>query len=137
MNLPLTVPFSDTGEHHGIINKLSKTYNIDLLGENYLSLSSSEYLSGDIKTLVNHGTGHYRSKSDGSNTYIEITFIKGYIYPTGYSLKGARGSGFCFSKSWIVYGIYEGDENKEEKWEIIGENDTTQSTYCQTVNDVY
>ena len=25
------------------------------------------------------------------------------------------------------------DENKEENWDLLGENDTTQSTYCQTL----
>ena len=36
MYLPLTVPFSNTGEHHGIINKLTKTNRVDLLAEKYV-----------------------------------------------------------------------------------------------------
>ena len=131
MYLPLTVPFSNTGEHHGIINKLTKTYGVDLLAEKYVELSSSPRFTGEINTLVNHGTGHYQSKSDGSSTYIQISFLKGYIFPTGYTLKGPTGSDYAFSKSWYVYGIHEDDEKNEEKWELLGENDTTQSTYCQ------
>ena len=88
MYLPITVPFSNTGEHHGIINKLTKTYGVDLLAEKYVELSSSTYYTGEIETLVNHGTGHYQSQSDGTSTYIEISFIKGFIYPDGYTLKG-------------------------------------------------
>ena len=131
--LPLTVPFSATGKHHGIINVLNKTHGIDLISENYLSLSSSPRYTGDIKTLVNHGTGHYQSGSDGTSTYIQISFLKGYIFPTGYTLKGKTG-GYHYPKSWYIYGIHEGDENNEGKWDILGINDTTHSTYCQILS---
>ena len=131
MPLPITLPFSDTGEHHGIINTLSKSYGIDLLGQNWVSLSSSEIYTGEINTLVNHGTGHYQSRDTSKkNTYIQVSFLKGFIFPTGYTLKGVKG-GYSYSKSWYVYGIHEGDESDESKWDILGVNDTTQSTYCQ------
>ena len=130
--LPLTVPFGSTGEHHGIINKLSKTHNVDLLGENYISLSSSSTRSGKIETLVNHGTGFYQSQSDGSSTYVQISCSKGYIFPTGYTLKGLTG-GYRYAKTWYLYGIHEGDENNEEKWDTLDISDTTQSTFCQTL----
>lgn len=132
MHLPITVPFSNTGEHHGIINKLNKEYKIDLLGEKYLSLSSSKDFTGTISSLVNHGTGYYQSQSDGSSTYIQISFLNGYIFPTGYTLKGSTSVGF-YSKSWYVYGIHDGDEKTEGRWETLGINDTSQSTYCNTL----
>ena len=135
MYFPLTVPFSDTGEHHGIINLLNKIYGVDLLAEKYVELSSSTYYTGNIETLVNHGTGFYQSKSDGSSIYMQVSFLKGYIFPTGYTLKGANVDRH-FSSSWYVYGIHEEDEDNDEKWELLGENDTSQSTYCrQTRSD--
>ena len=133
MNFPVTAPFSDTGEHHGIINKLTKTFNIDVLNEKYVSLDSSPKYTGEITALVNHGTGHHQSKSDGISTYMQISFNKGYIFPTGYTLKGPSSGAFGYSKSWYVYGIHEGDQSDNEKWELLGENDTTQSTYCKTL----
>ena len=133
MYTPITVPFSDTGEHHGIFSKLRKTHKIDLLGKNYLNLSSSKYFDGEISTLINHGDGFYRSTSDGESTYIQIAFLRGLIYPTGYTLRGREGT-YHFAKSWYVYGIRDGDENNKERWEILGENDTTQSTYCALVS---
>jgi hypothetical protein len=134
MSLPITIPFIDTGKHHGIINTLNKACEIDLLGENWVSLSSSEVYTGEISTLVNHGTGHFQSKdSSKSNTYIQVSFLKGYVFPTGYTLKGVKG--LCsYSKSWYVYGIHEGDEGDESKWDTLGVNDTTQSTYCHMPN---
>ena len=38
----------------------------------------------------------------------------------------------CFAKTWNVYGIFEGDENNEEKWDLLGTNNTSESTYCTT-----
>lgn len=136
MFLPISIPLSNTGAHHGIINTLNKTYKVDLLSEKYVNLSSSGHNLGNINTLVNHETGLYRSKSDGSSTYIQITFLKGYIFPTGYTLKGLNApeaNGYWYCKSWYVHGIHEGDENIESRWNLLGENDTTQSTFCQTL----
>ena len=81
MYLPLTVPFSDTVEHHGIINKLAKTYETDLLAEKYVEPSSSNDCTGKIETLVNHGTGHYQSNIYASSIHVQVSFLKGYIFP--------------------------------------------------------
>ena len=43
-------------------------------------------------------------------------------------------SGYSFSKSWDVYGIRNGDENNKNNWKLLGQNDTTQSTYCKTIS---
>lgn len=129
----LSAPFSNTGDHHGVISRLNKAYNIDVLTKKYINVSSSPKHDGEIETVVNHGTGYYRSKSDGTSTYIQISFLKGNIFPIGYTLKGNSG-GWCFAKSWYVYGIRKGYEDKEDKWEILGENDSTQSTFCQKLN---
>ena len=111
MHIPIKVPFSDTGKHHGIINKLNKAYGIDLLGQRYVYLSSSTKYTGDINTIVNHGTGHYQTQDISTmNSFIQISFLKGYIFPTGYTIRGIT-NGYDYSKSWYVYGIHEGDEN--------------------------
>ena len=128
---PISIPFSNTGAHHGIFNILTKKFKIDLLAEKYVNLSLSTIYTGHLSALVNHGTDHCQSTSDGSSTYIQISFLKGYIYPTGYTLKGLVG--YCFARSWNVYGIKEGDEENKEKWVILGSNDNTQSTYCNIV----
>ena len=128
MFLPITVPFNDTGEHHGLFNTLNKHFGVDLLGEKYVDLTSSEKYTGEISTLVNHGTGHYQSKSASCDTFMQITFLKGFIFPTGYTLKGKNGH--SYSKSWYVYGIHRGDENFKSKWDVLAINDTSQSTYC-------
>ena len=49
------------------------------------------------------------------------SFISGSFWP-------------CFAKTWNVYGIFEGDENNEEKWDLLGTNNTSESTYCTTTN---
>ena len=93
-------------------------------------MSSSSVYASNIESLVNHGTGYYYTSSDGSSAYIQISFLKGYIFPTGYTLKGTTGC-LTYAKSWYVYGIHEWDENIENRWEILGENDSSESTYCQ------
>ena len=41
---------------------------------------------------------------------------------------------WCFAKAWKVYGIHEGDEDKgENNWDLLGENDTSESTFCHGV----
>ena len=139
INFPFSVPFSNTGEHHGIIHTLNKSYNIDLLGENYIKLSSTKVYTGEINTLVKHGTGHCQAEqgTGEKSIYIQVTFLKGFVFPTGYTIKGMAG-GYTYPKSWYVYGIHEGDEEKkEEEWDLLGENDTTESTYCQKLHSSY
>ena len=132
MSWLITVPFSNTGEHHGIINKLTEEYKIDLLAKKIVKLKSSGRNTGEISTIINHGTGHYQPTSNDNNTYIQTTFLKGFVYPTGYTLKGTKNA-FNYAKSWYVYGIHEGDEDAENKWDLLAINDTSQSTYCAII----
>ena len=135
MFLPISIPFINKSEHRGIIHALTQEYGVDLINENYVNLSSSTRYTGEIDTVVNHGTGHYQSMKSGDDkeSFIQITFLKGFIFPTGYTLKGVR-DGYSFSKSWCVFGIHEGDENQEKRWKTLAINDTSESTYCQTLS---
>ena len=139
MSIRFQYQFSNTGEHHGIFYSLNNTNKIDLLGKKFISLSSSPSDRGNIEAIVNYRSNAYRAKTDGNSIFVQITFLKGYIFPTGYTInavsayEGTFGMYSDYSKSWYVYGIYEGDESNTQKWEKLGENDTTQSTYCQNI----
>jgi hypothetical protein len=47
-------------------------------------------------------------------------------------MKGVTGSSH-FSTEWYVYGIQEGDESNENRWDLLSTNKNTESTYCITV----
>ena len=118
-------------ELKGIIYKLKEVLGVkDPIASNYVIPSSvgDRDSSYNVKSLVLWNANFYGT-SYVANAWIQLTFPKRYIFPTAYSLKGYKN--YCHAKSWNVYGIHEGDENKDKSsWDLLGENDTTQSPYC-------
>ena len=41
--------------------------------------------------------------------------------------------GRFYPTSWIIYGIYDGDINNPNKWVKLGENNVSESTYCNSI----
>ena len=81
-----------------------------------------------VESIVLWNTDFYGT-SFTTNAWIQLTFPKRYIFPTAYSLRGSKG--WVHAKSWNVYGIHEGDEEKgDSSWDLLGQNDSTQSPYC-------
>lgn len=132
----ITVPLITTNELNGIIYELKNKYKIDPINDNYIIPSAVNDKQGTRTTIVTWSSYIYRaagSNGDKNDAWVQLTFPRGYIFPTAYSMRGVYStkSSPCFAKSWDVYGIFDGDLNDESKWDLLGQNDTSQSIYCQ------
>ena len=118
-------------ELNGIISKLKQTYSDDEIIANYATPSSIHDITGNSKELITWEYFRYMAGAGSASNYpwIQLYFPNGYIYPTAYSMRGNTNTP-CFCKEWNVYGIHEGDINTEGNWELLGQNDTSQSIYC-------
>lgn len=129
------VPLKTHNELNGIINRLRDFYKINTL--DYVVPSSFYDRQGDKKTLVLWDSLLYQSGNDNiSNAWFQLTFSKNYIYPSSYSMRGVydgKGTYFC-PTSWVVYGIYYGDEDKQDKWVELGVNNISESIYCNNMD---
>ena len=131
MSLPITIFASPQGNVlKGIIYEIKETYRInDPIASNIVTPSTIGNVAGDAKNLIFWNAQLRTTRTTGS--WFQLTFPGRHLFPTAYSLKGPTRTGSCYAKSWDVYGIHEGDENKEkEKWDLLGSNDTSQSEYC-------
>ena len=135
---PVEAQLTAKGELKGIIYKLKQKFDDEIIIRDYVYPSAfKDYPNLKNETLVKWNYYQYMS-GPGSQTnlpWIQLSFPNCFIFPTAYSLRGVNNGASCYSKSWDVYGIHDGDENKgKESWELLGANDTSQSTYCVTTS---
>ena len=120
----------------GIIYKLKNVFKInDPISSNYVVPSSIGTRSGDIKSLVIWDDITYGA-TNVQNSWVQLSFPNRFIFPTAYSLKeptNGRYSAWVFAREWKVYGIHEGEENEEGKWDLLGINDSSQTIFCRDV----
>ena len=131
-----TVPLTTKNQLDGIISKL-KNSGISPIDDNYVVPSAKKDNQGSNKTLVLWDSLLYQAGNGAKiDSWVQLSFPKGLIYPTAYSMRGSYGSSWwpCFAKTRNVYGIFEGDENNEEKWDLLGTNNTSESTYCNSAS---
>lgn len=128
---PLVTP----NELNGIIYKLKNDLKIDPIKGKHVVPSSIKDGIGTASILVNWDSLEYNAV--GSETdlpWVQLSFPKGYIFPTAYSMRGVykdENTGYIFATSWDVFGIKEGDEKDENKWELLATNTSSESTYCE------
>ena len=127
-------------EFKGITYALKRIYNItDPIESNFIIPSAKGSRYGHAETLVLWNEivfGDILSK----DSWIELTFPNRFVFPTAYSFRGPSSKsgtfGYCYAKSWDVYGIHEDDEDKPNKWSFLGSNDVNQSsTFCKKLTE--
>ena len=128
------VPLVTYNQLNGIIYEIKNTYKIDPIVDEIIVPKAFKDCQGTRNTLVYWNDSYDAGDGTVANGWFQLSFPKGFIYPTAYSLRGAN-VGWYFSDTWNVYGIYENDEEKEEKWILLAENDLTQSDYCKNRHD--
>ena len=139
MILPRTLKVETEGnELKGIIYQLKTKYKIKNPIDKYIVLPTSNGgRNGDISTLVLWNSNGYGT-TKVSGTYVQLTFPQSIIHPTAYSFKGPVSSStmwWCYTKAWNIYGIREGDEDKDvNSWDLLGSNNTQETPYCHTPN---
>ena len=123
-------------ELNGIISKIKNVYKINPINDEYVIPSSSGGDVGNVNTVVLWDNYlHQTCVLSNAIAWIQLSFPKGYIYPNAYSMRGTyeENNGRYFPLSWIIYGIYEGDIGNQNKWVKLGENNVSESTYCNNV----
>jgi hypothetical protein len=133
----IEAPLVTENELNGIIYKLKNELKVNPINDGYVIPSAIRDNVGTPSILVNWDSLIYQA-GPGSATnlpWIQLSFPKGYIFPTAYSMRGVyeTNTGRTFAIEWNVYGIFEGDENSENKWELLVTNNNTESTYCNTL----
>jgi hypothetical protein len=134
MTFKIEAPLITPNQLNGIIYKLKNELKVDPINDNYVIPSSINAAHNNLNTLVNWDA-EYSSHGPGSSTnqpWVQLSFPNRYIFPTAYSIRGSS-SGSWFSTEWYVYGIQEGDENAENRWDLLSTNKNTESIYCITV----
>ena len=126
----LDVPLTTKNALNGIIYTLNNTYKINPLKQKYVVPSSFGTAHGHLTSLVDWQDEYVAGQGSEENPpWVQLTFPRGVIFPTAYSMRGVS-SQYSFAKSWYVYGISKGDEFNKNNWRLLGENDTSQSTFC-------
>ena len=121
---------------NGIIYKLKRKYNNEYILSKLVKPLSSRNAQGSVNEVVTWDLYRYQAGYDAlEKAWIQLSFPLGLIYPTAYSMRGVN-TARCFCNQWKVYGIHEGDESTETNWELLGENRSSESTYCKIV-DIY
>lgn len=139
----IVAPLVTENELNGIIYKLKTEFGIKPIEDEYvIPTSNGDSGWGVVDNIVNWDSLVYTTASGSSSNppWVQLTFTKGYIFPNAYSMRGVYTSStaFNFANSWNVYGIHEGDESNDNKWDLLGVNDTSESTFCNTLhNKVY
>ena len=126
-------PLVTENELNGIIYKLRNDLNVDPIKAKYVVPSSIKDCAGTASIIVNWDSSVYQAVGDSSNfPWIQLSFPKGYIFPTAYSMREVyrEFSLFTFATSWDVFGIKEGYEKDENSWELLATNNLNESTYC-------
>ena len=123
-------PLVTKNELNGIIYMLKNSLKINPIKEK-LVIPSSSSNNNKASVLVNWDSFSF-SAGDKSLPWVQLSFPKGYIIPTAYSMRGSSNKGYTYSfpTSWDVYGIKEGDENDESKWKLLATNKSSESSYC-------
>jgi hypothetical protein len=109
-------------EPHGIIykNRQNVTNNNIL---NYVQPTSNYPGGGDyINTVVKWDTGW--SSQNNRDVYLLIDFKDRFIFPTHYSMRGARNN--YYAKEWILYGLNSTNGSPVE----LSRNTSVGSTFC-------
>ena len=130
---PLVTP----NELNGIIYKLKNDLKIDPIKGKHVVPSSIKDCIGTASILVNWDSLVYVAKGSATDLpWVQLSFPKGYIFPTAYSMRGVykENSGYRFATSWDVFGIKEGEEKDENKWELLATNTSSESTYCNQLS---
>ena len=134
-NTRIDVPLVTKNELNGIIyklkqkNKISKKYIIPSASAINQKFSAHRLITWDTYVF---------QTAAGTETdlpWIQLSFPRGFIYPTAYSMRGTyeKAAARQFATSWYVFGIHEGDENDESKWDLLAMNLSSESTFCNRV----
>ena len=139
MIIPRSIKAKAEGnELKDIIYTLKTKYKVtNPIEENFVKPISIGGRQGNINTLVLWDSeGYGTTKVSGS--YVQLSFPQSTIYPTAYSFKGPvsqSSTWWCYTKAWNIYGIKEGDEDKDvNSWDLLGSNNTQEAPYCHTLN---
>ena len=130
----LSAQLTTKNELNGIIFKLKRKYSNNYILSKLVKPSSSRDAQGSVEEIVTWDLYRFQAGSDASQiAWIQLSFPLGLIYPTAYSMRGVN-TARCFCSQWKVFGIHEGDESTEAEWELLGENRSSESTYCRTLD---
>lgn len=131
------VPLAKKNELNGIIYLLKSNFSIDPIINSYV-IPSASVSSSSTSSLVYWNVTNYQIRGSSRNLpWVQLSFPNRYIFPSAYSMRGVFqvNNRFSHAKSWNVYGIHEGAENNEEKWDLLATNNTSESTYCNLVDE--
>ena len=137
----LKVPLVTKSALNGIIYKLKNEFNVNPIDDFYVVPTASSVNSGfDVKTIVSWDAAAFQTSpgSESNLPWIQLNFPRSYIFPTAYSIKGTyeTNSEKMFASEWEVYGIKDGDENKEHNWQLLATNKSSETSFCRTLYNV-
>jgi hypothetical protein len=137
----IEAPLITKNELNGFIYKLKNELNVNPINDGYVIPSSISTYIGSLNTIINWDTFLYQTGSGSLSNppWVQLSFPKRYFFPTAYSMRGIyeENYGRIFATSWNVYGIREGDESDESKWDLLATNTSSESTYCNTRYSTY
>ena len=113
---------SGSDEPHGIIYYVRNNILVSNLNNFFKLSTNATSPSGSLDTLISWN--NVWSSSNSKNSYVQIEFKNKYVFPTHYSLKGAKG--YYFAKEWNLYGF--NSENEEPV--LLATDNSIESTYC-------
>lgn len=117
----------------GIIYTLVNTWNVsNPIEKNIIIPSSSTTTNGNINDTILWNTNMWRSYLlKGNDVFLQFEFPNGFIYPTGYSIRGILPSDtHVYQEEWTLFGFNDGEENDVSKWDILAQNSSSEKNFC-------